>query len=154
MKRKQYTGYTIALLLLVLVLPFAVQAQSKKKVSKPDLENWTDEQLDHWEDSVLRVLYPSPEIKKSSIVAGDDAAKSVTATNTSLINQKMMSAVSHFPSPSTNPKGLVKYRLCRAPRQQGLLPTRYRLMFTRVPKAFSRNWPWGTTVPGAMARLE
>ncbi len=79
MKTKQYTGYVLALLLFVLAVQVEGQAQTKKKVSTPDLENWTDEQLDLWEDSVKKALYPDPEIKQSTVPIADKAGEPVTA---------------------------------------------------------------------------
>jgi YD repeat-containing protein len=48
-------------------------------VSKPDLVNWTDEKLDQWEDSVVKILYPEAAIR-TSLPAPDSVA------DTSILN--------------------------------------------------------------------
>ncbi|MFT3740236.1 MAG: RHS repeat-associated core domain-containing protein [Breznakibacter sp.] len=85
MNARPHTGHAVAVLLIALVMPLTGYAQSQKKTSTPDWENWTEEQLSQWEDSVLKALYPFPEINRSPIAA--DSAKSIAAYNTSLDNQ-------------------------------------------------------------------
>ncbi|MFV0376510.1 MAG: RHS repeat-associated core domain-containing protein [Mangrovibacterium sp.] len=62
MSTRKYLGFAAALLVLIAGLQLEGQAQAKKKITKPDLENWTEEQLQQWEDSVINALYPQPAI--------------------------------------------------------------------------------------------
>ncbi|WP_423128611.1 RHS repeat-associated core domain-containing protein [Gaoshiqia sp. Z1-71] len=81
--------YGITLFLLAIFLSFEGQAQSKKKAPKPDLENWTDEQLDLWEDSVKKALYPDPEIKQSPVPVEANVSEETETGATGIASQAM-----------------------------------------------------------------
>ncbi|RCW31946.1 RHS repeat-associated core domain-containing protein, partial [Marinilabilia salmonicolor] len=59
-------GFNILIAISIVLFTNTIAAQSNKNIQVPDFTGWNDEKLTQWEDSVKRVLYPAPEIKKSS----------------------------------------------------------------------------------------
>lgn len=103
-----------------------IHAQSneyKKRTDVPDFENWSEEQIVHWEDSVKSALYPQPAIRKAANSGKMETNATQTATtvkssyftNTHVkdsYNIDKNKAVGEIPiSSSISPAGAVTYNV-------------------------------------------
>ena len=76
--------YVLLVFVLTILGTVPAEAQSQSKISTPDLDNWSDERLSQWEDSVKAILYPIPEICITPV----DAPKDHTLSS-DLINERL-----------------------------------------------------------------
>ena len=124
-------------LLLSFNIGFAQQDTTfVKNKSVPDFERWTDEQIEHWEDSVRKTLYPTPVIESTTIISTDMEQKASSAATMSSMSFTNSYVNDWYPIDQTNdiveiplsssfsPSGAIMYSvpIQIAPGRQGFQP--------------------------------
>ena len=87
-------------ILLLSAFTFSAELKAQKAIqpSGPDWDNWSEERITQWEDSVINALYPPVEIKQTTLAGESAPTKKITDLSETLaapqLNSSTISVVS------------------------------------------------------------
>ena len=83
-KRLPLVCIFVILTLSAYTFVFELKAQERSQTSGPDWENWSEERIAQWEDSLINALYPSPEIRQTTTLVESSQTKGAAERSQSL----------------------------------------------------------------------